>query len=226
MFICFYYSHFMTKKAKEGGKIMFVLDAVIIGLVAAFLPGPDFVLLVKNSLQYGRRHGIFTALGVSAAVFLQITVIILGFSIVIQKLPFLLDIIRAAGSSYLIYLGYKAMTSASGAENKLSAPSSGPLHAKTSFYKGFNCNFFNPNSILFLLSVFSQLVEGNVPMLINWMYGGIILILVAGFYTLFAVGISEKTCRTIYMKYSRTIERSLGLILIGFALTIAYSIFE
>jgi threonine/homoserine/homoserine lactone efflux protein len=99
----------MTKKAMEGGSAMFLIDAVIIGLVAAFLPGPDFVLLVKNSLQYGRRHGIFTALGVSAAVLIQIFIIISGFSIVIQKFPFLLDVIRAAGSSYLIYLGYKAV---------------------------------------------------------------------------------------------------------------------
>jgi threonine/homoserine/homoserine lactone efflux protein len=216
----------MTKKAMEGGSAMFLIDAVIIGLVAAFLPGPDFVLLVKNSLQYGRRHGIFTALGVSAAVLIQIFIIISGFSIVIQKFPFLLDVIRAAGSSYLIYLGYTAVRGASRPDNKINATASARhFPAKSSFYKGFMCNFFNPNSILFFLSVFSQLVEGSVPMLVNWMYGGVILTLVAGFYILFAVGISQKTCRTIYIKYSRSIERSLGAVLIGFALTIAYSIF-
>ncbi|WP_147805240.1 LysE family translocator [Alkalicoccus halolimnae] len=206
---------------------MFLLDAVIIGLAAAFLPGPDFVLLIKNSLQYGRKHGIYTALGVSTAVIIHISVSISGFSLVIEKVPFLLDVIRAAGSSYLIYLGYKAVKSTSAAGYKINTlAASKDLHAKTSFNKGFICNFFNPNSILFFLSVFSQLVEGDVPMLINWLYGAVILTLVAGFYMLFAIGISQRTCRMVYIKYSRTIERSLGLLLIVFALTIAYSIFE
>lgn len=205
---------------------MVVLDAVIIGLVAAFLPGPDFVLLVKSSLQSGKNHGIFTALGVSAAVLIQIVISILGFSIIIQKLPFLLDVIRAAGSSYLIYLGYKAMRHASSPGKDLSSPqlrNTGRL--KASFYKGFICNFFNPNSVLFFLSVFSQLIEGSSPMLINWMYGGVILTLVAGFYMLFAVLISQPACRRLYIKYNPAIERILGLLLMIFAFSIVYSIF-
>lgn len=206
---------------------MIIIDAIIIGLVAAFLPGPDFVLLLKNSLESGKKHGIFTALGISAAVLLQISISILGFSVIIQKFPFLLDIIRAAGSSYLIYLGYKAIRYASSRSKELYSNQLGNDDGKTSsFRKGFLCNFFNPNSILFFLSVFSQLVEGKVPMLVNWMYGGVILILVGGFYMLFAVLISKPVCRTVYLKYNLTIERSLGLLLVVFAFSIMYSIFE
>ncbi|MEH7142519.1 hypothetical protein [Priestia megaterium] len=41
------------------------LEIFLIGILSGLSPGPDFFLVMKNSLGFGRRIGIATALGVA-----------------------------------------------------------------------------------------------------------------------------------------------------------------
>jgi len=47
-------------------------------------PGPDFAVVMKQSLQQGRRIGIITSIGVGIGILLHVTYSILGVSLIIE----------------------------------------------------------------------------------------------------------------------------------------------
>src|SRR6266540_3804044 len=115
-------------------------------LLSAMLPGPDFAIVTKNTLLHSRRAGIFTTVGITAAIAIHMTYCLLGLAIVIAHSLWLFNAIKLIGAAYLIYLGIKSL---------LSKPTSAPSiaartqHKKdisigTAFRQGFLCNLLNP----------------------------------------------------------------------------------
>jgi len=203
------------------------IDVFIVGIMSALLPGPDLILLIKNSLQFGRKQGIATSLGVAIALMIHIAYTILGFAILIEMFPSLLDIIKVLGSLYLIWLGWKTIRGRSKPINETTEKTSAKDNSmKNSFNEGFMCNLLNPNAVLFVLSVFSQLITIHTPMYMNWLYGFIVILIVFAFYAIFAIFISNKKFRQFYIDYKHWFDNILGFILIIFALSIGLSIFE
>lgn len=54
------------------------IEVMIVALLAGMSPGPDFFLVTKNSLGYGRKIGVASALGISFALMIHVTYTILG----------------------------------------------------------------------------------------------------------------------------------------------------
>lgn len=63
------------------------VEIFLIGVLAALSPGPDFVVVMKNSLGIGRKYGVVTAMGVACALIVHITYTVLGFTIILEKMP-------------------------------------------------------------------------------------------------------------------------------------------
>src|SRR5450631_4543934 len=68
-------------------------------------PGPDFALVVRNSVMYSRRTGMFTALGTSLGLIWHATYTFIGLAIIIHESAWGLNAIRILGGGYLMYLG-------------------------------------------------------------------------------------------------------------------------
>lgn len=76
-----------------------------ISLLAAISPGPDFAMVVRNSLGARWKSGFLTALGVAAALIIHISYCLFGIGLIIQESPFIFNLIKYAGATYLFYLG-------------------------------------------------------------------------------------------------------------------------
>ena len=48
------------------------LTVALIHLLAVASPGPDFAVVVRESVTHGRRAGMFTAFGVGTAIFVHV----------------------------------------------------------------------------------------------------------------------------------------------------------
>ena len=59
-----------------------VLSITILTIIT---PGPDFFIVVRNSLTYNKRSGIFTTLGVSAAVWVHILYTLAGIGLILSQ---------------------------------------------------------------------------------------------------------------------------------------------
>lgn len=204
------------------------LEVFLVGILAALSPGPDFVVVMKNSLGIGRKYGIATALGIASALIVHVTYTILGFTIILEKFPTLFNIIKFAGAIYLLWLGYK------GIQSKAQSESSNEINVKQKlqasigqgFREGFLCNVLNPKSALFFLSVFSQFIGPDTLNWMRWIYGGEIILAVGLWFTLLAILISNNYFRKLYQQYMHWVDRGLGIILIIFAVTIGITSFS
>ena len=73
-----------------------------INLLALISPGADFAVIVRQSVRFGARIGSLTAFGIGLGLSVHLVYTILGFGTLLQKFPWLLDVVRIAGGSYLI----------------------------------------------------------------------------------------------------------------------------
>ncbi len=80
-------------------------------LVLTASPGPSVLLCMTKAVTEGFRASIFTALGSLTAIVSIMTLSFTGLGVVIASSELAFNIIKWSGAIYLIYLGYKALTS-------------------------------------------------------------------------------------------------------------------
>src|SRR5689334_16017979 len=86
-----------------------IISIAALVMVAVISPGPDFAVVVKNSLIYSRKTALLTALGVALGNLVHVTYTLLGLGLLIGDYPWLLLGIKYCGASYLLYIGYNGL---------------------------------------------------------------------------------------------------------------------
>ncbi len=132
---------------------------VLFAALVVIAPGPDFAVVVKNSLRRGRSAGIFTSLGVTTSCLVQGTLAALGVGVLIARSQTLFLAIRWAGVGYLCYLGVQALLAARRGDRWAAAHVDGiaaPPRPGAAWLQGFLSNITNPKVLVFYLSVLPQ----------------------------------------------------------------------
>lgn len=197
----------------------------LIMLFSAMLPGPDFAIVTKNTLLHSRRAGIYTTLGISAAVLVHMTYCVLGFAAIIRESPVLFHVVQYVGAIYLAYLGFKLII-AKAPEPVESMEESHKkitkMPAKKAFQQGFFCNLFNPKATLFFLTLFSLVITAKTPFWVSLAYGAeMFFIAVLWFCTLTCL-LSHSAISAILNKVRNSVEKVLGVGLIVMALVMVF----
>lgn len=194
------------------------LSLGIIMLLGAMSPGPDFAIVTKNTLLHSRRAGIYTALGVSAAICVHMTYCLLGFAAVIKSSPLLFQVIQYAGALYLGYLGIMILktpaTPFSANEGSTETPEvkrRTGISLKKAFKQGFICNLFNPKATLFFLTLFGVIITGENSFLINFGYAAEIFFITIVWFSTLACLLSHKAIMPFLDKAKHAIEKTLGI---------------
>ena len=68
-----------------------------ITVLTIITPGPDFFIVVRNSLTYNKRSGLFTTLGVATAVWIHILYTLAGIGLILSKSIILFTIVKYLG---------------------------------------------------------------------------------------------------------------------------------
>lgn len=132
--------------------------------MALLSPGPDVALVVQNATRYGRRTGVFIALGLSCGIVIHSLLSLTGISYLVHQQPALFAMVQLAGGGYLFYLGLSALKSiyttwrspqAVGVNNERYKLIENQRQA---FSRGFITNIFNPKALVFFISLMSSLV--------------------------------------------------------------------
>jgi len=141
-----------------------------VSLVAAISPGPDFIIVVRNSLVYSRRAGFWTAFGIACGLFFHLAYTLVGIAVLIAESPLCYTLIKYAGVFYLFYLGITGLISAF--KNRAAVQlnytrSETELSPQTAFKQGFLTNVLNPKCALFFISLFSQFITPVTPLFLR-----------------------------------------------------------
>ena len=204
------------------------LAFVSVFFVAVISPGPDFVMIVRNSLTFSRKAGIFTALGLGMSILVHVTYTLLGLAAVIAKSILVYNMIKWLGAAYLIYIGYQAIFSKGMSQQAFKTSLergvvkvSGAISNRQAFISGVLTNLLNPKAALFFLAVFSQIIEPETPLFWKLICGASAGIIITSWFSAVAVFFTSTTMRNVFLKFSKWIDRSCGAILIALGIKIA-----
>ncbi|MBF9002324.1 LysE family translocator [Vibrio nitrifigilis] len=196
------------------------LSFIVFGLLIVVSPGADFVLVFKTSALQGRKAGVLTALGIGLGVCVHVTYSVIGISQLVQHNVWLFNLIKYLGAGYLVYLGVKGLFQS---KFHLAVPSKGDLHsntskARTAILQGFLCNLLNPKTMLFFLSVFSQLIanQPNGETVYVIVYGVYIALLHSLWFTAVAYWLTSATVSTWMTRFGHRINQLCSAVLISF----------
>ncbi len=136
--------------------------------VICAIPGPNMLLIMTHSAQYGLRRVSATMAGCLSALVLMLSVSAAGLGVFLQAWPTMFNVLRVIGAAYLVYLGIKAWRAPAGdsglpgAETLTAKPARSPWAL---FSNGFLVASSNPKAILFAAALLPQFIDASRPTL-------------------------------------------------------------
>ncbi|KJK01095.1 lysine transporter LysE [Pseudomonas sp. 21] len=200
------------------------LTVAFIHLLAVASPGPDFAVVVRESVTHGRRAGTWTALGVGSAIFLHVTYSLLGIGLIVSQSIVLFNALKWAAAAYLLYIGFKALRArpAGPAAAEIVAV---PLErtARGAYVAGFVTNGLNPKATLFFLSLFTVVINPHTPLLVQAGYGVYLACATAVWFCLVALLFSQQRVRNGFARMGHWFDRMMGVVLVGLGIKLAFT---
>lgn len=191
--------------------------------VALLIPGADFAIITKNSLQRSRKCGLYTALGTATGSAWHCLYTVLLISWLVSAYPAFgqtfLNVLLYVGSAYLVYLGVQGLRAKpQHLQDSQNAPHlvESPLQ---SYLDGLKRNALNPNAVFFIITIFTGSVSAETPMWIKLCYAGFIVSSTVVWCSIVAWFFSEPALRDRIQSQKHWVERILGLMLIYFGVT-------
>ncbi|MCP4329362.1 MAG: LysE family translocator [Alphaproteobacteria bacterium] len=184
-------------------------------------PGPDTLLILRNTMISGHRTGLATVLGVQLGLLVHTAAAVLGLSVLIASSPPLFGAVALAGAAYLAWLGVQSF------RGGVVPVDAGRVngHAITP-WRGCRdailTNVLNPKVILLFIALMPNFVvvaNGNVPLQLT-----VLAITLIGVNVIWQVAIWAATEQARRWLGDPAIQRAVswatGLILIVFAIAI------
>ena len=200
------------------------LTVALIHLLAVASPGPDFAVVVRESVTHGRRAGTWTALGVGTAIFLHVGYSLLGIGLIVSQSIMLFNALKWLAAAYLLYIGFKALRArpgASGSENVQA--STVERTPRAAFVAGFMTNGLNPKATLFFLSLFTVVINPHTPLAVQAGYGVYLALATGLWFCLVARLFSQQRVRAAFARMGHWFDRTMGAVLIALGVKIAFT---
>ncbi|CAM3386559.1 LysE family translocator [Arcobacter aquimarinus] len=190
---------------------------------ALLSPGPDFAMIVKQSVSYGRRASIFTSIGIGLGISVHIVYTLLGIGLIISKSIILFNIIKYLGAAYLIYIGYKSLKSKGISLQTNEEKEVEKISDFKSFYLGFLCNALNPKATLFFLSMFTVIISPNTPLDVQAFYGLFCILATTCWFLFLSLILSHLRVKNFLSSFGKWFDRTIGIVLISLGIKVALS---
>lgn len=129
----------------------------IAAALLAFMPGPDNIFVLTESITKGQRNGIALSCGLSSGVMVHTLAVATGVSLILQSSALAFQIVKYLGAAYLFYLAVmtlkekpKTITYEKGSKEV--------FDFWKLFRQGFLMNVLNPKVSLFFIALLPQFV--------------------------------------------------------------------
>ena len=200
------------------------LTVALVHLLAVASPGPDFAVVIRESVSHGRRAGIFTALGVGCGIFLHVAYSLLGIGLIVSQSLVLFAILKWLAAAYLLYIGIRALRAQPADPAVLEALAEGSARSgRGAFATGFLTNALNPKATLFFLSLFTVVIDPHTPRLIQAGYGVYLAGATGVFFCLVAMLFSQRRVRAGFARLGHWFDRVMGVVLVALGVRLALS---
>ena len=208
-------------------------------------PGPDFLLILRNSLGPTAARGFGTVAGIGLGLAVQMLAISLGFA---SLPPQAMRLVQLAGAAYLAYLGLRSLlaraepptspaaafpgsTPAAGTHASLfrseqtsvrfAREAAGPF--RRGFLDGLICNLTNPKAFLFFVGLFAQVVPAGTSLPRRIGLPVAIIVHGATLWTLIVLALRAPLIAAQLRRAQHWLPRAFGVLLLALAAWLAWT---
>ncbi len=200
------------------------MTVALVHLLAVASPGPDFAVVVRESVAQGRRAGSWTALGVGCGIFVHVAYSLLGIGLIVSQSIVLFNLFKWLAAAYLVYLGWRALRARPMSLEAIDGANAPVARsAWLAFVIGFVTNGLNPKATLFFLSLFTVVISPDTPLLVQAGYGLYLAGATALWFLLVAWLFSRGRVRAGFARMGHWFDRLTGAVLIGLGARLALS---
>ncbi|HCF80022.1 MAG TPA: amino acid transporter [Glaciecola sp.] len=196
-----------------------IIAVSTIALFMAMLPGADFIMVTRTSISNGRLPGLYMSLGMALSVCIHASYSIAGLAVVIANSAWLFSAIKYLGAAYLIYLAWQLLTTRE-TVNIDQCNSTTQMSPFTALRMGFTCNILNPKTSIFFLSIFTQVVAVDTPLIMQVSYGLIIILAHLFWYSGVTLLLSHPIILPLFNRQKQKIDKIAGFVLMLIAINL------
>lgn len=191
-------------------------------LVGQLSPGPDMLLILKNSLNHNLRAALFTIAGIISGIIIHTTIALTGLTFLFKESGTLYQVFRYGGAAYLAYLGIRLLLSvrarSSAPDEALSADTLGRLTDPSAFLQGFITNLLNPKVIIIISSILLMFLDAGSSPIQRLTFGTILVVEGLVVWILFALLLQTRAARTQFLRWQSPINTLFGILLLALAI--------
>ncbi|TWX65931.1 LysE family translocator [Colwellia demingiae] len=219
----------------------FLLIAMV-HFFAVASPGPDFALILKQSIRYNRRIAIYTSFGIAAGIIVHVTYSLVGIGLLIASDERLFTALKYIAASYFCYIAWHCFKSKKPDNESLTLGSEGSDNnsltqndipkadttvdnpsAKKAFFSGFLINALNVKATLFFVSLFSVVIAPETLLSIKIAYGAYLVAATAAWFCFLSYMLTQERVRYVLQRKGYILDRVMGLILLLLAIQLVLS---
>lgn len=199
------------------------LTLACLHLLAVASPGPDFALVLRQSIVHGRTAALATSLGIGTGILVHVTYSLLGLGLLVKSSLLAFTIMKWMGALYLMWIGLQALRApprtGDGLDRAEGEPA--PLSRRTAFVSGFITNATNIKATLFFISVFSVVVSPATPKWVLAGYGIWMAVTTAAWFTAVSLFFTQARVRRAFIRFGHWFDRTMGVVLLALGVRLA-----
>lgn len=196
------------------------LTIAIAHLFAVASPGPDFVIVTRQSVTGGTRLGLWTSAGVGLGILVHVSYCILGVAILLSQSAPLFNAMKYIAAAYLCLLGMQSIRASFNVIESEVMGERSSLSIKQAFWSGFLTNGLNPKATLFFLALFTVVIDINTPTTIQIAYGIYLALATFVWFAFLSTILGKSAVRAFMLRAGSWFERGMGVVLIFLAVQI------
>ena len=196
-----------------------ILTIVSVTALVMVTPGPDMILVLRNTFVGGRNAGLRTSLGILSGNLVHISYCMLGIGLIISQSIVVFSALKYAGAAYLVYLG--VMSFRAGARRLDTDDIGGHWVDRNWFLQGVVNNLLNPKGALFYLGVFTLVITPETSASAMLVLVLSMVAVSASFWVLFVHTLDRTIIRSFIERSQQTMSRIAGALLILFGIRLA-----
>ncbi|MEI6893918.1 MAG: LysE family translocator [Colwellia sp.] len=219
-----------------------LLLIVIVHFFAVVSPGPDFALILKQSIRYNRRIAIYTSFGIAAGIIVHVTYSLVGIGLLIASDAALFSALKYIAASYFFYIACQCLWAKKPESNLLATEEKGinnksltPIKTdkldvvtpwpsiKKAFVHGFLINALNVKATLFFVSLFSVVIVPQTLLSLKIAYGAYLVVATGAWFCFLSCLLTHDTVRSVLQRKGYIIDRVMGVFLLLLALQLLLS---
>lgn len=193
------------------------LTVALIHLLAVASPGPDFAVILRQSLCKTRSAALWTSAGIGLGILFHVTYSLVGIGLLIAQSVWLFTVLKMVGAVYLLYVAWQCLKSRPLDARALQAEGDAQGEHWKAFRLGLLTNVLNPKATLFFVALFSVVIQPDTPKSVQAVYGLWMSLATGLWFAGVSLALSAQRFRDAFRRQVHRIEKLMGVVLVGLA---------